>query len=110
VTETPDFDPSTPTDHTAQAFEVVQELLAAFLLGGETDFAALTMGDVIERLQRDQQLLWETFLYLGWAGSVALIELAKCRDLDAELVTARLVDELRRQVMGEGEAWGDAPC
>jgi hypothetical protein len=106
TSDSSEFDPHTPTDRTAQAFDVVQDLLSAFLRGGEPDFAAVAMGDVTERLLRDQQLLWETFLYLGWAGSVAVIEVAKCRNLDVDLVAARLVRELRRQVTGEGDAWG----
>jgi hypothetical protein len=103
VTEPSAFDPHTPTDRTDQAFEVVHELLTAFLLGGEPDFATMAMGDVTERLMRDQQLLWETFLYLGWAASVAVIEVATSRDLDVDVVAAKLVRELRRQVTGEGD-------
>jgi len=99
------FDPQTPTDRTGPAFEVVQELMAAFLLGDEPDFAAMTLGEVTERLMDDQQLLWETFLYLGWVGSVALIELAKCRDMDTGVVAARLIRALRRQAMGDGPGW-----
>lgn len=101
------FDPQTPTDRTAQAFEVVQELMAAFLLGDEPDFATVAMGDVTQRLMEDQQLLWETFLYLGWVGSVALIELGKCRDIDTGVVAARLIRALRRQALGEGPTWGE---
>lgn len=102
----PGFDPQIPTDRTAQAFEVVQELMAAFLLGDEPDFAAVTLGDVSARLVDDQQLLWETFLYLGWVGSVALIELSKCRELDTGVVAARLISALRKQAMGEAPGWG----
>jgi hypothetical protein len=102
------FDPRIPTDRTEQAFEVVQELMAAFLLGDEPDFAAVALGDVSSRLLEDQQLLWESFLYLGWAGSVALIELGKCRDLDTGVVAGRLLRALRKQVMGDGPTWGGA--
>jgi len=83
--------------------------MAAFLLGGEPDFAAVAMGQVTEQLMQDQQLLWETFLYLGWVGSVGLIELAKCRDLETDIVAARLIRALRRQATGEGPAW-DPPA
>jgi hypothetical protein len=109
VTGTASFDPHIPTDRTAQAFDVVQELLAAFLLGDEPDFAAMAMGDMTERLLEDQQLLWETFLYLGWVGSVALIELGKCRDLDTGVVAARLTRALRKQALGEGPTWEGRP-
>ncbi len=108
MSDSPGFDPQTPTDRTGPAFEVVQELMAAFLLGDEPDFAAMTLGNVTEQLMQDQQLLWETFLYLGWVGSVALIELAKCRDLDTGVVAARLIRALRRQALGDGPAWGPA--
>ena len=108
MTDSPGFEPQTPTDRTGPAFEVVQELMAAFLLGDEPDFAVLTLGHVTEELMQDQQLLWETFLYLGWVGSVAIIELAKCRDIDTGVVAARLIRALRRQAMGEGPAWGPA--
>lgn len=106
--DTPGFDTSIPTDRTAAAFEVVQELMAAFLLGDEPDFAVMTLGNVTERLMGDQQLLWETFLYLGWVGSVALIELGRARDLDTGVVAARLIRELRKQALGDGPSW-DAP-
>jgi hypothetical protein len=105
VSEPHGFDPQTPTDRTEQAFEVVQELMAAFLLGDEPDFAAVALGDVTGRLMEDQQLLWETFLYLGWVGSVALIELGKCRDLDTGVVAARLIRALRKQATGEAPGW-----
>lgn len=105
--DAPAFDPQMPTDRTGPAFEVVQELMAAFLLGDEPDFATMTLGSVTERLMEDQQLLWETFLYLGWVGSVALIELGKCRDIDTGVVAARLIRALRRQAMGDGPEWGE---
>jgi hypothetical protein len=108
VTESPDFDPNLPTDRTAQAFDVVQELMAAFLLGDEPDFAGVAMGEVTRSLMQDEQLLWETFLYLGWVGSVALIELGKCRGVDTDVVAARLVRALRRQALGEDAAWGQS--
>jgi hypothetical protein len=108
VSDSPAFDPRIPTDRTEPAFEVVQELMAAFLLGDEPDFATMTLGNVTERLMADEQLLWETFLYLGWVGSVALIELGKCRDLDTGVVAARVIRALRLQALGDGPSW-DAP-
>lgn len=106
VSDSPAFDPQIPTDRTEPAFEVVQELMAAFLLGDEPDFAAMTLANVTERLMADEQLLWETFLYLGWLGSVALIELGRCRDIDTDVIAARLIRALRRQASGDGPAWG----
>lgn len=110
VSDVPGFDPHLPTDRTEDAFGVVQELMAAFLLAEDPDVAARTLGDLSGRLLADQQLLWETFLYLGWLGSVALIELGRCRDLDTTVVAVRLIRALRRQALGEGPAWGGSPA
>jgi hypothetical protein len=58
TSDSSEFDPHTPTDRTAQAFDVVQDLLSAFLRGGEPDFAAVAMGDVTERTSTSSRRGW----------------------------------------------------